>query len=262
MDAKQGTFSIEAIPVATLPIPGWEAFFGMNDNNWYDLTFYVWLLYDGRYRGLVDLGPPDDAADFDALRSACQSVDARSTLRRECSLTDALERFGVVPADIDFVLLTQSITYHSGGLAREWLPNAEVFLAADGLREMLIQPPGHPPVDAYFTPSSWVFLRELAVQGRLHLVRQATEVVPGVQFEPTGGHHPGSAGVRIATHFGTVGLLETAFFQRNIDEVLPIGIAENAAQARAIIKRYRTECEDVVAIHDPGNTIRFKPQPR
>ena len=33
-------YSLHAIPVATLPAPGWEAFFGVNDQEFYDLAVF------------------------------------------------------------------------------------------------------------------------------------------------------------------------------------------------------------------------------
>jgi ABC-type Fe3+-citrate transport system substrate-binding protein len=71
-------------------------------------------------------------------------------------------------------------------------------------------------------------------------------------FEATGGHHPGSGGVLVQTDAGRVGILETAFLQRNIEEALPVGIAEDAAQARRVIRHYREEADQVLASHDPG----------
>jgi hypothetical protein len=37
----------------------------------------------------------------------------------------------------------------------------------------------------------------------------------------------------------------------------PIGIAEDVATCRAVIRRYLAECDEVVAIHDPSNATRF-----
>lgn len=254
---SKGSFSIHAVPVATLPIPGWEAFFGQNDVEFRDLVFYVWLLSDGERHGLVDLGVPALPADFEALDKACQGVDVRSAFKDVRSLDEALAELGVQPDDIEFALITQTIAYHTGGLERRWLPNAHVYMSRAGVTEMLVNPPGHPPVGLYFTARSWSYVRELAMENRLHVVDEPTEVVPGVVFETTGGHHPGSAGVRVHTANGVVGLLETAFYQRNVDELMPIGIAEDASLCREVIKRYRAECDDVVAIHDPNNAKRF-----
>lgn len=254
---SHGPYTLQAVQTGILPIPGWEAFFGVNDQAFHELCFYVWLVSDGVRHGLIDVGLPNDPDDLTALSLACQAVDPRCEFRDVRLLPDVLDELGLTPESIDFVLLTQTITYHSGGLESRWFPRAQVYMSRPGIEEMLTDPPGHPPTEFYFTAQSWAFLRELAVEGRLHITDGAVEVVPGVTFETTGGHHPGSAAVRVQTVDGVVGLLETAFFQRNVDDLLPVGIAENAALCRSAIRRYTLDCDRVVAIHDPANATEF-----
>ncbi|MFI2713887.1 hypothetical protein ACH495_27575 [Micromonospora sp. NPDC018662] len=251
-------FALTAVPVARLPIPGWEAFFGENDTSFHDLYFYVWLVRDGVRTGLIDLGLPPAVEDRIALDRACQGVDPRSRFHDVRLLPQVLDDLGVRGEDIDFVLLTQTITYHTGGLDATLLPRATVYVPHAGVREMLCAPPGHPPTAFYFTAPAWSALRDLAVAGRLVVTDGPVTVAPGLVFETTGGHHPGSAGVRVRTAHGVVGLLETAFFARNVAEELPIGIAEDAATCRRVIKEYRRSCDEVVALHDPGNAQRFR----
>lgn len=254
-----GPYRLRAVRVGVLPVPGWELVFGHNDTDFHELHFYVWLLSDGVRHVLVDAGLPTDPADLRALDEACQAVDPRCVFADVVPLPDALDRLAVSPDSIDVLLLSQPITYHSGGLERRWFPRADVYVSRAGIAELLTDPPGHPPVSQYFTAASWAYLRELAVDGRLHVSDGPEEVVPGVVFETTGGHHPGSAGVRVPTPDGVVGLLETAFVQRNVDEVVPIGIAENAALCRKVIARYRRECDLVIPLHDPANASRYQP---
>lgn len=250
-------YQLHAIPVATLPIPGWEAFFGRNDFTFYDLGFYVWVVTDGSTLGLIDTGLPLDPGDRATLDAANRGLDERSTFRDVRTLTEVLNDGGITPGDIDFVAITQTITYHTGGLDAAMLPRAQVYMSRAGVHEMLCSPPGHPPVAEYFTSRSWSSIRQFAIEGRLHCVDDPTVIVPGIRFETTGGHHPGSAGLQIATDAGLTGILETAFFDRNVAEGHPIGIAENAAACRSAIKRYRQECDTVIALHDPANAERF-----
>lgn len=246
-------YSIRAIPVAELPVPGWECFFGRHDISFHTLVFYVWILRGDGKTIVVDAGPPPGESDMRALVEACQKIDPQSRMRRLRSLEDVYMDAGIRPAQVDILLLTQPITYVSGGVLPDLFPRATVFMSRDGLLELLTDNPGHPPRHAYFTASTWMYLRTLLIEDRLKLVGPRIEIAPGLWFESTGGHHPGSAAVKIACAQGSVGILETAFLKENVDLCLPIGVAEDAALCRKVIRRYVAECDIVLAAHD--NTI-------
>lgn len=245
--------SLTAWQVATHPVGRSKAFFGQDGSDVLRLSFYVWVVRsaDGGV-GLVDAGLPPDPADLAALRATGDYDDV-------IPLADVLAAEGLAPDDIDWCCVTQVVTYHTGGLLPDLLPRAQVWLSRAGLLEMLLDPPGHPPTEFFFTESSWAFLRRLAIEGRLHAVDEPAQVAPGVIFETTGGHHPGSAAVRIETDEGTVGILETAFLQENVEREIPVGISEDVAQCRRAIRRYRRECDVVIADHDPVHAVRFAP---
>jgi glyoxylase-like metal-dependent hydrolase (beta-lactamase superfamily II) len=212
---------------------------------------------DGARLGLVDTGLPLDPGARARLDEASRRLDERHTFSGVRTLTRVLDEYRIRGEDVDFVAITQTITYHTGGLEAAVLPRAQVYLSRAGLHEMLGEPPGHPASEHYFTEASWSSIRRFVIDGRLHCVDEPTVIVPGIEFETTGGHHPGSAGLRIATQEGMTGLLETAFLDRNVAEGRPVGIAENAAACRSAIQRYRHECDQVVALHDPANAERF-----
>lgn len=251
------SFRLHAMPVATLPVPAWAAMFATNDSTLVDLGFYVWILTDGSTVGLVDLGLPLDPADAAMLDDANRALDPGSYFHDPHLLPDLLADAGLSGADIDFVAITQTVTYHTGGIDAALLPRAQFYISLAGITEFLVEPPRHPATPFFFTQASWTALRQLAIENRLHAVDDPTQIVPGVVFETTGGHHPGSAGLRIRTEAGTTGLLETAFLQANLDSQHPIGICEDVSRCRSVIRRYLRECDDVIAIHDPSNVIRF-----
>ena len=251
------SYALRAWPVVELPVPGWECFFGRHDLDFHKLIFYVWVVQGGGKTILIDAGPPPDEENFQALVLACQTVDPKSLMVRLRSFDQVLSQAGLAPESIDYLLITQPITYHTGGLLPEYFPRATVYLSKAGLMEFLLDRPGHPPHDAYFTEGNWQFLRQLLIEDRLRLVDGPTEVVDGVRFETTGGHHPGSAAVKVKTSRGVVGILETAFLKENVDQEQPIGVAENAALCRQVIRRYKRECDLVLAIHDNTLLERF-----
>lgn len=240
-----------------MPVPGWECFFARNDTAMYDLTFYVWLVRGDSVLGLVDAGLPATEEEMTALNKANQQVDARCVYRDVSTLDEVLEREGVRPEDIDFVAITQPITYHTGSLLPQFFPRAEVYISRAGVLELMLEKVDHPPRQFYFTRETWHFIYDLLMEDRLRLIDEPTEVAPGVWFETTGGHHPGSAAIRLPTSAGIVGILETAFLPRNVDDELPVGVAESVAECRRAIRRYKRICDTVVAIHDPENATRF-----
>jgi glyoxylase-like metal-dependent hydrolase (beta-lactamase superfamily II) len=250
-------FRLHALPAGTLPTPAWATVFGTNDTTLIDLGFYVWIITDGDTVGLVDTGLPLDPTEADAVSDANRAFDQASHFRDVRCLPELLADAGLRGADVDFVAITQTVTYHTGGIDAMLMPRAHFYVPFAGVREMLVDQPGHPATQFYFTERSWTALRQLAVESRLHCVDRPTEIVPGIVFETTGGHHPGSGALQIRTGMGTTGLLETAFLQTNLDRQQPIGIAEDISTCRAVIRRYLRDCDQVIAIHDPANVQRF-----
>lgn len=250
-------YAIRAELAGVLPTPGWAILLGENDTRLHDLFFYVWIVTDGQRVGLIDTGLPLDAADLAKLSATNGAFGDDVGFRSVRTLPEILRDRGIRPEDVSFVALTQTVTYHSGGIDAELLPNATFYLALAGVQEFLVDPPGHPSPEFYFTTRSWASLRTLAIEHRLRLVADAADIAAGIRFEVTGGHHPGSAGVIIATAEGTVGVLETAFVKRNLETGRPIGIAEDAAAARRAMASFARRCDRVVAIHDAQNATDF-----
>lgn len=251
------TYELQACQIATMPIPGWEIFFARNDVQFYRLSYYVWIVRGDGLTGLVDTGLPLDKAERQRLAEIVRTVDPQCVFSDIVALDQLYQRANLKPESIDFILLTQEITYHSGGLLPELFPRAHVYISRAGLMELLLATPGHPPRDLYFTQAGWAFLRKLLIEDRLHIVDEPTIVAPDLIYETTGGHHPGSAAVRVKTAIGTVGILETAFLQGNIDNVHPVGVAENVAVCREAIRRYKRQCDVVFADHDPTILQKF-----
>jgi glyoxylase-like metal-dependent hydrolase (beta-lactamase superfamily II) len=253
-----GVFTLHALLAGIQKAPRWAILFGdPNPAVLQDLAFHVWVVTDGQTIGLVDTGLPLDATERHELSETARPSGDDAVFRGVRLLPDLLDDIGLSGSDVDFVAITQTVTYHTGGIDPDLLPRAHFYIPKAGLLEMLLGSPGHPQTQFYFSARGWIGIRQLAIEDRLRLVDDPTEIVPGVVFETTGGHHPGSAGLRIRTECGTTGLLETAFVQENLDTGTPVGISESIAESRSAIRRYLTDCDEVVAIHDAANVDRF-----
>lgn len=253
-----GVFRLQALVAGIQKAPRWAVLFGdPRPEVLQDLAFHVWVVSDGQTVGLVDTGLPLDDAERHELSETARPSGDDAVFRDVRLLPDLLDDVGLAGSDVDFVAITQTVTYHTGGIDPDLLPRARFYVSKAGVLELLLAPPGHPRTEFYFPARGWSGLRQLLIEGRLHVVDDPTEIVPGVTFETTGGHHPGSAAVRIRTERGRTALLETAFVQENLDTGIPAGISESVAESRSAIRRYLSECNEVVAIHDPGNAERF-----
>jgi len=250
-------YELRAYAVAEQQLPGWACVFGTNDASFHRIVFHVWIARGGGRTALIDAGPPLGEEDFGTLREACAGMDPQCGIRRLRTLDSVLEEACLSPQTIDAVLITQPITYHTGGLAPRLFPRAKVYLPRQGMLEFLLDDPGHPPRDCYFTSETWAFLHRLLLEDRLVLPEQRVEPLEDLWLEVTGGHHPGSAAVSMPTARGRVAILETAFLAENIDQERPIGIAEDIAQCRRVIRRYRRSYDLVLAAHDGALLERF-----
>lgn len=252
-----GRWRVRAELAAVLPAPGWAILFGENDPSLHDLHFYVWVVTDGETLGLIDAGLPLDASEVDALSATNRAFGDDVGFRAVRTLPQILAEADIAAEDVDFVALTQTVTYHSGGVDAALLPNAVFYIARPGLMEFLDDPPGHPAPEFYFTDASWTSLRTLAIEKRLRLVEGSVAIRPGLRYEVTGGHHPGSAGVLLDTVDGRLGILESAFVTRNLETGRPIGIAEDIAAVRRAMASFGAQCDRVLAIHDPAHGEEF-----
>lgn len=252
MSNRDQVWELEPYITGRLRIPLWECFMGTNDCTMRDIVFWVTVLRKGDSVGLVDSGLPVAQDDLNALNEACQAVDPESYFRDVMTLPDILEAADLRPDDIDFVLITQSINYCTGGLDSSLLPRAEIYMARAGIEEFLYDNPGHPARDMYFTESTWSYLFEAIKENRFIGVADEVAVAEGLTFAHTGGHHPGSAAVIVERPGGPIALMETAFVQENIDRDIPIGIAESAAIARQAVRSYKARGITPLAYHEPS----------
>ncbi len=250
-------YELRAYAVAEQLLPGWACIFGANDTSFHRIVFHVWVAQGGGRTALIDAGPPPGDDDFRTLCEACAGMGPQCGLRRLRTLESVLAEAGLSPQAIDAVLITQPITYHTGGLVPRLFPRAKVYLPRQGLLEFLLDNPGHPPRNCYFTSETWDFLHRLLLEDRLALPEGRVETLEDLWLEVTGGHHPGSAAANMPTARGRVAILETAFLAENIEQERPVGIAEDVAQCRRVIREYRRSCDLVLAAHDGTLLERF-----
>ena len=97
-------------------------------------------------------------------------------------ITDQLARRGLAPDAVTDVILTHAHYDHS----INWVmfPNARIAIGAAELAWAAAQPLGH-----HLVPD--LYIRELTISPRLHILAEGDEVIPGMTAHAAPGHTPG-----------------------------------------------------------------------
>lgn len=149
-----------------------------------DVDYFLWAVVTENGIVVVDTGFGPDAA---RRRGRTVLHDPVVLLGRT---------LGVDAADVDTVVLTHAHYDHAGNLTR--LPNARVVVGAAELAFLRDGALAHPVTGHFIEPAEAETLLRLADEGRLDLVTEDVEIVPGVTVIPSPGHTPGQLMVQVA----------------------------------------------------------------
>jgi glyoxylase-like metal-dependent hydrolase (beta-lactamase superfamily II) len=148
--------------------------FGLDDDSAWHLPFYVFLVRDGGRTTIVDAGVGRPGGEDPFLPD------------RQGRLPEELARSGVELSEVDLVVLTHLHVDHVGWAmdgGRPFFPNARYVAHRDDFDWITTTRRDRP------------YVRDnvigLEASGRLELVHEAVELLPGLRLVPIGGHTPG-----------------------------------------------------------------------
>jgi glyoxylase-like metal-dependent hydrolase (beta-lactamase superfamily II) len=214
------------------------------------MDYFFWVLRNRQRTVVVDTGFSPEGG---RRRNRTLLADVAVLLRQ----------FGVDPARSPSVVLTHAHYDHAGNLGL--FPTSKVFMAESELefwssrhaRRTLF----HHSVDE----EALGLIATTRSEGRLQLLRGATEVAPGVEVVELGGHTPGQCVVKVKTSEGTALLASDAvhYYEEYERDMLFTSVAD-------LVKMYEGfdyirelvssgQVDHLVAGHDPGTLSRFRP---
>jgi glyoxylase-like metal-dependent hydrolase (beta-lactamase superfamily II) len=147
-----------------------------------DMDYFCWLLRGDGRTVLVDTG---FGAEAGARRGRTRLVDP----------LDALRGLGVEPGQVDQVVVSHAHYDHIGNLHR--FPSAEVVIARAEYEFWTGPYAGRTQFAHSCEAAELAHLAEIAGQGRLRLVRDELDLLPGVGLTVVGGHTPGQLVVQV-----------------------------------------------------------------
>ena len=173
-----------------VPKPLWSRVAPADERNRIDLATNCFLVECNEARLIIDTGY--------GLKLSDKERDIYA-VRDEGGLVANLQKYGLAPESIDFVVLSHLHFDHAGGCTTRLedgslVPTFRHALYIVQRLEWEIASSGKPEWEGMFPPENFQVLEET---GRIQRVDDGAEIVPGIRVQRTGGHTPGHQIIRI-----------------------------------------------------------------
>lgn len=218
----------EIVPLSFAEIEASEAvlFEGGSPSALRRIGCFCWLLKTPEFTVLVDTG----IADFDVINGTVKTEGRAWQAAGRLPIDRQLASAGVAPDDVDAVILTHLHYDHASnvglfGKARFFVGEREwAWARSEGARAALPQ-----------LAPALAFLERLPA-GRLGLLPDRAEPLPGIRTCRVGGHTPGSLMVKCETDAGPVIMAGDAIFLLdNLRRKIAIGLTSSPEESRAVL---------------------------
>jgi hypothetical protein len=249
------TYSVRAVKVGAVEVPGPEVFWMSAWDEWVELSFNVVVVQGGGKTVLVNTGAPDDLTPITDLWTA--GLGPRATFRRagDETIGAQLATLGIAPGDVTHVVVTPFQLYSTGGIPL--FENAQICLSRKGWTHF--HTTHRHPHDNRWTSFSKEVLVHLVTDAweRVRLLGDEDEVVPGVRTWWAGTHHRASLAVEIDSKAGVVVASDAFFVYENVEDDRPLGIGENMYEGLVAYRRARDVADHLVPLYDPRVFERY-----
>lgn len=247
----KANYHVQVIKVGEADVPGPEVYWMSHWETWETLYFYIILIQGEGKTLIVNTGPPADLSTLNQAWTLAYGTERAAMRRTEQERTVlALRRAGTTPSEVDYVLITPLQAYATANIPA--FERATICISKRGWIEDF-----HAPRFALHTPRELRIpndvLRYLEVEaaGRVRLLEDEEQVIPGIRSLWTGGHHRSSVSYFVDTAKGTVAIADCVFKYLNIEQNLPLGVQESMEECLLAYDRIRKLADIVIPLYDP-----------
>ncbi|MCL6087681.1 MAG: hypothetical protein M1475_04655 [Actinobacteria bacterium] len=234
--------------------PGPQIFWMSDWENKYKLSFQVMLIKGGRKNILINTGLTDElipevnkiwAADGNENKKLIKTNDIQIILRNE----------GMKPDDIDYVIITPLQHYTLGKI--DIFKNAEICLSKKGWIDFHVSNYNLEPRELII-PSRILKYLIFDRWEKVKLLEDESYILPWISTFWCGCHHRSSIAIKIKTDNCIIIVTDAFFKLKNIEDNIPIGIAENIYECLDAYSRIKKEADLVISLYDSGNFLQFE----
>jgi glyoxylase-like metal-dependent hydrolase (beta-lactamase superfamily II) len=252
----QGTFTVSAFKVGQCELPGPLVFRSSAADDWYLLYFYMIVIRGLGKTLIVNPGLPDDLSEMNQVWTELAGKRCRVRRTEDERTEGVLERNGVSPDSVDFILLTPFKVYAIGNL--DLFPRATVCFSQRGWTEQyLARRYPSPEPDPLAVPDPIFDRLQQGAPNPLRLLRDEDEILPGIRAFHVGVRDHSSMAYVVNTAKGAVIMSDCCFKYENVEGPQPTGVAQSLQGCLNAYARMRAEGEVVVPIYDPALLERF-----
>ncbi len=249
-------YHLQVLKMGQCQVRGPEVYWMDHWDDWEELYFYMILIKGEGKTVVINTGPPQDLSALNA-RWTSAFGERGALVRTQEELPDrALARLGVIPADVDFALITPLQAYAVGNIPL--FRNARVCISRRGWIEDFHAPTYEMHVPRKLrVPDDVLAYLTIEAPEKLHLLEDDDEILPGLGAVWVGTHHRSSMAFFIETGAGRVAVTDCCFKYGNIERNHPLGIMESLPECMEAYSLIREDADVVIPLYDPEVLERF-----
>lgn len=250
-------YHVDVLKMGQCQVRGPEVYWMDHWDDWDDLFFYMVLVRGEGKTIVINTGPPKDLSAINAFWTSGFGPRGAMVRLPEERPEIALERHGISPDKVDFVLVTPLQAYAVGNIPL--FRNAQICFSRRGWIEdfQASTYQMHVPRKLRIPDEVLAYL-SLEAPEKLRLLNDEDEILPGLKAFWVGTHHRSSMAYLIQTEqAGWVAVSDCCFKYGNIEDNHPLGIMESLPECMAAYARLRREADVVIPLYDPQVLTRF-----
>jgi len=248
-------YEVRVLKMGQSDVPGPEVYWMSHWEQWLTLYFYMVVIRGGGKTVIVNTGPPLDLTEMNQQWASYAGPRCRMRREPEERPDAALAGIEIHPADVTHVLITPLQSYATGNIPL--FRNAQICISRRGWIEDFHAPrfPIHSPRRSRIPDDVLTYL-ELEQPGKVRLLDDEEEILPGLRARWVGVHHRSSMAFEVDTPRGQVVLSDAAFHYGNVENMHPLGILESMEECHLAYQRFRS-ADLFVPLYDPAVLERY-----